>query len=124
MGVVYYANYLRYFEAGRTELLRALEVPYREIEAEGYFLPVSRAEVRYHSPARYDDALVLETELAVVRRASIEIRYRLYKEPDLVLIATGTTEHACLGPKGRVSRLPPALVAALPAGKKGEADGS
>jgi acyl-CoA thioester hydrolase len=120
MGVVYYANYLRFFEAGRTELLRALRIPYREIESDGYFLPVSRAEVRYHAPARYDDPLVLETELAEVRRASLQIRYRLTREDDQVLIASGITEHACLGPGNRVTRLPLALREALDAVLEGE----
>ena len=120
MGVVYYANYLRFFEAGRTELLRALPIPYREIEDDGYFLPVSRAEVRYHAPAKYDDPLMLETELAEVRRASLQINYRLIREGDDVLIATGTTEHACLGPGARVTRLPPALRTALDAVLEGE----
>lgn len=115
MGVVYYANYLRFFEAGRTELLRALRIPYREIEAEGYFLPVSKAEVRYHAPARYDDDLSLETELVSVRHASIQIGYRLTRLTDQVLIATGATEHACIGPGGRVTRMPSALREALAA---------
>src|SRR6185436_21096087 len=67
MGFVYYANYLRFFEAGRNEYLRAKGAPYREVEAElGIRLPVVEATVHYKAPARYDDLLVVETELAQV----------------------------------------------------------
>lgn len=124
MGVVYYANYLRYFEAGRTELLRVLRIPYREIEADGYFLPVSRAEVRYLAPARYDEELTLETRLDRVRHASLQIAYRLTRDTDQVLLATGSTEHACIGPDGQVTRMPRVLREALAAVGPGEEDGS
>ena len=56
MGVAYYANYLRWFEIGRAEMLRALGTSYREVEADGLSLPVVEARCRYHKPARYDDA--------------------------------------------------------------------
>jgi acyl-CoA thioester hydrolase len=106
MGVVYYANYLRYFEAGRTEIMRALEIPYRELEDEGVLLPVSRATVDYHSPARYDDELTLETRIENVRKASVRIGYELVRESDGKVIATGETQHACIDRDGRVTRMP------------------
>lgn len=108
MGVVYYANYLRYFEAGRAELMRALGVPYRELEQLGLSLPVTKAEVEYHAPSRYEDELELETTLEEVRRASFRIKYLLVRKVDQQLIASGATTHACLGPKG-VTRLPDVL---------------
>lgn len=109
MGVVYYANYLRYFEAGRTELLRALGVNYREMEASGYSLPCVNASVHYKAPARYDDELELETAIADVGLGSVKIAYRLFKTADDSLITTGETTHACVGASGRIVRIPATL---------------
>jgi acyl-CoA thioester hydrolase len=106
MGVVYYANYLRYFEAGRTELLRALGVNYREMEASGYALPCVNASVQYKAPARYDDELTLETAVAEVGLGSVKIAYRLFKTGEEQPITTGETTHACVGPSGKIARLP------------------
>jgi acyl-CoA thioester hydrolase len=113
MGVVYYATYLRYFEAGRNELLRTIGLPYRELEKSGIMLPVASVEVAYKVPARYDDELELETTLAEVRHASATISYRLTRAKDEELIATGETVHACIGRDGRVTRFPPAIRAGL-----------
>jgi acyl-CoA thioester hydrolase len=117
MGVVYYANYFRYFEAGRTEFLRALGFQYQEFEKSGFALPVVSASARYHSPARYDDDLTLETTLTEVRFSTVRMTYRLERVTDHCLIASGETRHACLGPDGRVVRLPEAFTNKL--GKKG-----
>jgi acyl-CoA thioester hydrolase len=108
MGVVYYANYLRYFEAGRNELLREIGLPYRELEAAGFALPVANASVSYRTPAKYDDLLELETSVSEVRHVSVRIAYRLLRDGELV--ATGETTHACIGPNGRLARLPPEIV--------------
>jgi acyl-CoA thioester hydrolase len=109
MGVVYYANYLRYFEAGRTELLRALGVNYRALEASGYGLPAVNASVQYKAPARYDDELELETAIVEIGLGSIKIGYRLFRTENDQLITTGETTHACVGPSGRIARLPESL---------------
>jgi acyl-CoA thioester hydrolase len=116
MGVVYYANYLRYFEAGRNEFIRAKGLRYRDFE-ERYALrlPVTEAGVRYQQPARYDDLLRLETSLEEVRRASASFAYRLLR--DGVLLATGRTVHACVDMDGKVRRLPEELVNRLSAGE-------
>lgn len=106
MGVVYYANYLRYFEAGRNELLRALGVRYRDLETSGYALPVASVQATYKAPAKYDDELTLETQVAEVGRGTVRMTYRLVRADDDVLIAVGETTHACIGPSGRVSRIP------------------
>jgi acyl-CoA thioester hydrolase len=120
MGVVYYANYLRFFEAGRNEFIRAKGLRYRDFE-EGYALrlPVTEASVRYHLPARYDDLLRLETSLAELRRASAAFAYRLVRDGQL--LATGRTVHACIDLDGKVRRLPEALVARLSDGEVLEA---
>ncbi len=105
MGVVYYANYLRWFEAGRTEFLRAKGLSYSAFEArEKLVLPVAEAGVSYRSPARYDDLVVVETSLAQARRASARFTYEIRRGPDL--LATGFTVHACVDATGRIRRLP------------------
>jgi acyl-CoA thioester hydrolase len=116
MGVVYYANYLRYFEAGRNEFIRAKGLRYRDFE-ERYALrlPVTEAGVRYQQPARYDDLLRLETSLEEVRRASTRFAYRLLR--DGAVLATGRTVHACVDLAGKVRRLPEELVSLLSAGE-------
>jgi acyl-CoA thioester hydrolase len=106
MGVVYYANYLRYFEAGRNEILRAMGIRYREMEQMGFMLPVAEASIKYRTPAHYDDELELETAIAEVRHASVRIAYRLFRKSDDALVATGETMHACMTKDGRVTRLP------------------
>jgi acyl-CoA thioester hydrolase len=104
MGVVYYANYLVWFEIGRTELLRTFGWTYREMEAAGYTLPVIHATCRYHRPARYDDELDIVTTGAVLSPVRLAFDYEILRgdEP----IVTGRTEHASLNPKGRPVRLP------------------
>jgi acyl-CoA thioester hydrolase len=113
MGVVYYANYLRYFEAGRNEVMRALGLPYAEVEKMGLGLPVAEVHVRYRAPARYDELLTLETRITQVRRSSIRIQYTLSRDSDGELLATGETVQACIGPSGRVERLPEVLLERL-----------
>jgi acyl-CoA thioester hydrolase len=112
MGVVYYANYLRYFEAGRNEFIRAKGLRYRDFEATfRLMLPVVEASVSYRAPARYDDLLTVETSLAEVRRASARFDYRIVRDGEVV--ATGHTVHACVDPQGRVQRMPRELVERL-----------
>lgn len=118
MGVVYYANYLRYFEAGRNEFLRAAGFDYRSFEALGLILPVTEAKARYLSPARYDDELTLTTTLAQMRFGSLRMTYELVREADGTTIATGETTHACVDGAGKVRRLPDAFRAVLEAGSE------
>tara|TARA_B100001059_G_scaffold226072_1_gene254019 strand:+ start:528 stop:917 length:390 start_codon:yes stop_codon:yes gene_type:complete len=107
MGVAHHATFPIWFEMGRTELLRETGVSYRELEAEGIFLAVVRLDVRYKSPARYDDQLVLETRLGPVGRVKIEHEYTLMR--DDVVVATGRTTLACLGTDGAARLLPDVL---------------
>ena len=119
MGVVYYANYLRWFEAGRTEFLRAKGLSYSEFEArEKLVLPVAEAGVNYLSPARYDDLVVVETSLAQARRASARFTYEVRRGPDL--LATGFTVHACVDATGRIRRLPEPFLAGMKVGESVE----
>jgi acyl-CoA thioester hydrolase len=112
MGVVYYANYLRFFEAGRNEYLRAHGARYRDVEAElQIHLPVVEAHVAYKLPARYDDLLAVETTLAKVGKASARFEYRVLRAEEL--LATGHTVHACVDFQGKLQRLPAALAERL-----------
>jgi acyl-CoA thioester hydrolase len=116
MGVVYYANYLRWFEAGRTEFLRAKGLSYSEFEArEKLILPVAEAGVSYLSPARYDDLVAVETSLALARRASARFTYEVRRGADL--LATGFTVHACVDATGRIRRLPDEFLARMKVGE-------
>jgi acyl-CoA thioester hydrolase len=112
MGVAYYANYLRWFEAGRNEYLRAMGLRYRDFEARfGLGLPVVEATVRYLLPARYDDLIRVETSLVEARRASARFDYRIVRDADVLV--TGHTVHACVDPQGRVQRMPRELLERL-----------
>jgi len=107
MGFAYYANYLRWFEIGRAEMLRALGMSYRVVEQRGVSLPVLEACCRYREPARYDDLLLIETGVLELARASVRFGYRVTR--DRAVLATGTTEHCFMGPEGRPVRPPEEL---------------
>ncbi len=106
MGVVYYANYLVWFEVARADLLRGLGWTYREMEASGISLPVIEARCQYKAPARYDDEIVIRTEGWMRSPVRMEFAYRIERAADGVLSASGLTMHAALGTDGRPCRLP------------------
>jgi len=106
MGIAYYANYLRWFEIGRTELLRAWGLPYREIEAQGILLPVSEAYCKYMTPARYDDVLTIQASLDTEMKGGLKIDYRIASADGATVHATGYTRHAFLNREGRIIRPP------------------
>jgi len=109
MGFAYYANYLRWFEVGRAELMRELGHSYREVEEGGIYLPVVEAHCRYHRPARYDDELAIQTGVAHLGRATVRFGYRVVRTSDGALIAEGGTEHCFLDESGRPVRIPERL---------------
>ncbi len=112
MGVVYYGNYLRFFEAARNEWLRAKGVRWRDIEAaHAVYLPVAEAKVSYKRPARYDDMIVVETRLGDLGRVSLRFDYRVLRDDDV--LALGHTVHACVSRDGDIRELPEALLARL-----------
>jgi len=111
MAIVYYSNYLRLFEIGRTELLREQCLTYREVEDKGFFLPTTEAYVKYTKPARYDDQLTIETVIGFVKRASSRFDYTIYREEDIIV--QGYTIHACLDRNDRIVRFPDFLLTIL-----------
>jgi acyl-CoA thioester hydrolase len=106
MGVVYYANYLVWFEVARADLLRSLGWTYREMELEGVSLPVIEAHCDYHRPARYDDEIEVRTEGRVLSPVRMVFHYQVVRKRDDVVSATGRTVHAALDPTGKPCRLP------------------
>jgi acyl-CoA thioester hydrolase len=113
MGVVYYANYFVWFEVGRTELLRSLGGTYRELEAEGIFLPVIEASCTYSQASRYDDELDIRTTGRLLSPVRMEFQYEVVRLADQVTTATGRTVHAALNQRGRPCRLPERVRTAL-----------
>lgn len=107
MGVVYYANYLAWFEIGRTGWIRAHGFTYRQVEEQGLLLPVTHASCDYRQSARYDDLVRVETTITRLSRASVAFGYRVVRaEPaPEILLAEGRTEHVFLTREGRIARL-------------------
>ncbi len=112
--VVYNANYLRYFEMGRSELMREKICSYNEIEKMGFTLPVIEAWARYKAPAVYDDLLTIETNISEVSKLKCTFNYRIYrKEKDgekQKLLAKGYTVHAAVDANGRLTGLPEDII--------------
>ncbi len=104
MGFLHHANYFVYFEQGRTELLRSQGFSYRDVEDQGYFLVLTRFQVRFRRPARYDDLLTLRTTLVRTTAVKIEHRYELLHEGQLLTEADSTL--ACVDGQGKVRPLP------------------
>jgi len=107
-GVVYNANYLRFFEIGRSELMRAWVIPYSEIEEMGLILPVTESYLRYKAPARYDDLLTIQVCLAEIKRVSCRFHYRVSRTETgcTRLLVKGFTNHACVDSEGKLTPLP------------------
>ena len=106
MGVVYYANYLVWFEVARADLLRSLGWSYREMEEAGIVLPVIEAHCEYQRPARYDDEIEVRTEGRMLSPVRMEFQYQVVKVADQTVAASGRTVHAALDFSGRPCRLP------------------
>lgn len=106
MGVVYYANYLVWFEVGRTEWLRDAGLSYREMETEGVSLPVIEAHCEYRQSARYDDEIEIRTTATAVTPVRIRFDYQAFRTSGEALVAEGHTVHAAIGASGRPCRLP------------------
>ena len=109
MGVVYYANYLVWFEVGRADLMRTFGRTYRELEEEGVILPVIEAHCEYKQPARYDEELEIRTTGAVMSPVRMKFLYDVVRRADGVSVASGHTVHAAVDLRGKPRRLPEEL---------------
>jgi acyl-CoA thioester hydrolase len=103
-GVIHHSVYPVWFEMGRTELLRANGIAYRDLEARGIFFVVAELRVRYRRPAFYDEPLLLETTCSSVTLGKVEHTYRLTRSG--VVLAEGSSVRACVDAEGKVRRVP------------------
>ncbi len=104
MGLLHHANYLVYFEQGRVELLRSRGHTYKDLEDQGFLLVLTRLEVRYHRPARYDDLLTLRTSVVRTTMVRIDHQYELFRDGQL--LTEGSSTLACVDREGRPQALP------------------
>ncbi|MBM9616280.1 acyl-CoA thioesterase [Desulfobulbus rhabdoformis] len=107
--VVYNANYLRYFEIGRTEMMRAWALPYSAIEEFGCVLPVTESYLRFKASAAYDDLITIATSLVEVTKLTCRFHYAITREESdgkSTLLVKGFTAHACINQEGKLTRFP------------------
>lgn len=107
MGFVYYANYLVYFEIGRTEYIRSSGMTYRQLEDMGYMLPVLEASCKYLKPAKYDDILTIRTTISEFKGIRLGFSYEILR--DGIKLVEGTTSHAFVDNEGRPRKLSPEI---------------
>ncbi|TFG90264.1 MAG: acyl-CoA thioesterase [Syntrophobacterales bacterium] len=109
MGIVYHTNYIRWFEVGRTELFRDMGILYAELEAAGFNLPLTQVYCHYHLPAHYDEMVLVETEIAYLKRASMKFTCLIWDENRENLLTEGYTIHACTDRCGKIVRIPASI---------------
>ena len=112
-GVVYYSNYLKYFERGRTEYLRDRGLSVGEMARLGFVFPVVHLEIDYHAPALHDDLLRVETVVLEIRRSSFILAQQVLRAIDGKLLADGKVKLACVGPGMKPRRLPEEIIQAM-----------
>ncbi len=98
--VVYHGNYLRYFEFGRATLMRDMAFPYLEVEESGFIYPIIEIGVKYYTPLRYDDPMLVHTKPVELERVKIKFDYVITHEETGNLVCTGFTQHCATNPKG------------------------
>ena len=107
MGVVYYANYLVWFEIGRNEFCRQHGFEYRDMEREdGLCIIVAEASCRYKASAHYDDEILVKTRLNAIRKRVLIFGYEIYRQADNLLLAEGETTHVVVNREGHTCALP------------------
>ena len=113
MGVAYYANYLVWFEVGRSEFCRKRGFGYTDLEALGYKLVVSDVSCRYRNSARYDEVVIVRTWLKGVNKRMITFGYQILHKDQEEVIAEGETRHICVDSKGKTKSLPEKFLVCL-----------
>jgi len=106
MGIVYHTNYIKWFEIGRGELFRQMEMTYASIEEQGYGMPLTEVYAHYLSPAQYDQLVLVETEIGYVKRASIRFNYTIWDELREKVLVEGHSVHAFVDRNRRIVRIP------------------
>ena len=113
MGVAYYANYLVWFEVGRSEFCRKRGFRYVDLEALGYKLVVSDVHCRYRNSARYDETVIVRTRLKGVNKRMITFGYQVLRKDQEEVIAEGETRHICIDSNGKAKSLPDKFLVCL-----------
>ncbi len=106
MGIVYHANYLPWFEMGRTDLGHKIDAPYTMIEKRGIHYPVVEAFCQYKNAAYYDDSIVVKSWICQVRSRSFVFEYEVYRKTDEKLLVTGHTKHIVINGDKKLTKLP------------------
>ena len=106
MGIVYHTNYIKWFEIGRGELFRQMDMTYAWVEEQGYGMPLTEVYAHYLSPAQYDQLLLVETEIGYVKRASIRFNYTIWDEFREKALVEGHSVHAFVDQSRRIVRIP------------------
>jgi len=106
MGVVHHSNYFKWFEMGRVEYLRQVDILLLDMIADGVLFPIVDVSCKYRQSARFDDVILIETTLAEVSRAKMRFTYRIVREQDGALLAEGETQNVFTSLEGKIMRLP------------------
>jgi acyl-CoA thioester hydrolase len=106
MGVVYYANYLVWMEMGRTDYCKSVGFDYREMERDGASMAVTEATCRYMTPARYEDEIVVTTQVERLNRRLITFTYVISNAKTGITLAEGRTAHVAIGADGKARSIP------------------
>ena len=113
MRVVYHSNYIIWFEVGRVEFLRSLGFTYRDMESEGYHLPVVEVKCRYKAPAMYDDEILVRTHIATMRGPMLRFAYEILRATDRALLAEGESTHWVVGSDMQPTTFPDKYLTAM-----------
>jgi acyl-CoA thioester hydrolase len=113
MGVAYYANYLVWFEVGRSEFYRKRGFRYVDLEALGHKIVVTEAHCRYRNSARYDETVIVRTRLKGINKRMVTFGYQILREDQKEVIAEGETRHIWVDSQGKTKSLPEKFMISL-----------
>jgi len=106
MGVVHHSNYFRWFEMGRVEFLKQAGISLNELIAEGILFPITNVECKYRASAKFDDHILIETQPAELTAVKMIFHYKIMREADGLLLATGQTQNVFTNMQGKIIKLP------------------
>lgn len=104
-GVVHHSNYIRWFETGRVEFLRELEIDLNEMMNDGILFPIVEISAKFHAPAHFDDVLEIETTAEALTKAKMKFNYKIYRRGEEKILAEGTSTNVFTS-GGKICRLP------------------
>lgn len=110
MGIVHHSAYIVWFEEGRSAYMRAIGLPYSQVERMGYYFTVVEVHGRFISPARYDERVRVDTWISELKSRGLTFSYRVVREADQQLLVEGYSRHICIDHQGNIRRIPPPLM--------------